>query len=66
MAQTKIPVQAVQVDYVCDECGEGKMRMLNTQLLTYPPQYPHRCTYCYAEKTFRVGYPYIEYVEVAA
>lgn len=28
--------------YDCDECGE-KMKFMGTQLLSYPPMYPHEC-----------------------
>lgn len=58
MAETKLPVQTVQVDYTCDECGKGQMRFGGVTLTSYPPQYPHRCSECGAKKTFNVIYPH--------
>lgn len=63
MPETRKPVQPVSVDYVCDECGTGKMRFGGIVWDSYPPQYPHGCTNCKANKVFHRTYPYIAYLE---
>lgn len=62
MPEKITPMQSVQIDYVCDECGIGVFHALGTTLLTYPPKYPHKCTHCNAQKTFLEIYPHIDYV----
>ena len=41
------PVQMVVVEYICDECGEGKMRRDGDIVFTSNPiQIPHKCDKC--------------------
>lgn len=57
MTEVRYEVQTFVTEYICDECGEGKMRPISKVLLTKPPRYPHRCMKCNAMKTF-TGEPY--------
>lgn len=58
MPEDKKRVQVYKVDYICDECGEGRMRSTGQALLSKPVMYPHECTHCGAKKTFRgITYP---------
>lgn len=54
-------VKPIEVDYTCDVCHNGEMRHNGFPILSDPPQYPHYCTKCYAEKIFPQIYPYIKY-----
>ena len=63
MGETKRRVIPICVDYICDKCGEGRMRPGNTYLPTYPVQYPHECDRCGNVQTFLCKYPRIEYEE---
>lgn len=53
-------VKIFQVDYVCDVCGVGHMRLSDRILfgLGIRPAFPHRCDHCGYEMTFTVQYPY--------
>jgi len=57
MPITKTPVTWFVEDYICDKCGEGKMRNAGTALLSYPPQYPHTCDKCGHQVVFSRIYP---------
>ncbi len=59
MPEIKHKVKTYEVNYRCDECGEGEMEPTGRQHLTSPPQYPHKCNYCGAKKTFGIVYPTI-------
>ncbi len=61
--KTAKKMQAVTVDYNCDECQIGKMRFDGIVLTSNPPQYPHQCNKCGHAQTFFEHYPHIEYVE---
>jgi hypothetical protein len=68
MPQTRKTVRPVLVDYVCDECGQGKMRPAGIKA-SNPPQHIHRCNFarrfgCEAEITSGRQYPYTDYIEV--
>ena len=52
-------VKTFLFEYICDKCGEGKMKHTGTVYYTNPLQYPHRCEKCGFEKTFNNVYPYI-------
>jgi len=60
MAEIETQVNTYRIEYICDECGEGKLEWNGICLTSYPPQYPHSCLHCGATKTFMgVHYPYI-------
>lgn len=41
------PVQMVLVEYICDECGEGKMvQKGHPERWNIPWRYPHQCDNC--------------------
>lgn len=62
MPETRQPVQPVEVDYTCDQCGEGKMRPTGEVLTSYPPKHPHCCDKCGARQTFTdVCYPHVTF-----
>lgn len=64
--KTADAARAFMVRLMCDKCGEGAMTPAGIQLLSNPPQYPHRCDKCGSETTIRGGktYPQTEYEEV--
>jgi hypothetical protein len=65
MPETRTALQPVRLDYTCDDCGQGQMHGTSMVLLSSPPQYPHRCDVCGAEKTFGgASYPRVEFVDV--
>jgi hypothetical protein len=58
MAEVIREALPVEIDYVCDDCGQGRMRRSNgVTLFSDPPQYEHACDHCGAVKRFRVSYP---------
>jgi hypothetical protein len=61
MAEIKHEVQTYEVDYICDECKEGRMRFTGVELTVHPPIYPHLCDKCKLRKDFRCIYPKIVY-----
>jgi hypothetical protein len=63
MSETKTPLIPFRIDMTCSKCNEGKMRPSNMTLLSNPPKYPHHCTKCDYEETYKVSYPYIDYEE---
>ena len=63
MPEIEYPVKAHEIDYTCDECGEGLMRPTGASLMTSPPYYPHVCTVCRKVENFRdTRYPYTVYL----
>ena len=58
------PVITKQVDYICDACGEGKMRPNGVSLLCSPAKFPHICNSpnCSEMQNFKCTYPKIIYV----
>ena len=41
------PVQMVVIEYICDECGEGKMKQKgHPERREVPWRYPHQCDNC--------------------
>lgn len=54
-------MQPIQIDYICDICGKGKMRPTGMMLTSNPLQYSHRCIECDSHNNFTVRYPYITY-----
>jgi hypothetical protein len=62
MPEKKMPVRTVQVNYQCDAAGcDGYMSPTGTANLSYPPRYPHRCSKCGSEESFKARYPVIRY-----
>ena len=61
MPLQQLPLRPIQLDYVCDECGEGHYRPTGTSLMSNPPQYPHRCDKCDHPHTFNERFPTIRY-----
>ena len=57
MAEKITPVEMVEIDYICDKCGEGEMRPSRFMLASDPPRCPHACTKCGHEQTFLTKYP---------
>jgi len=53
----------VQVDYVCDKCGQGNMLPAGACLTSYPPQFGHICEHCGHAQYLGSQYPFIRYVE---
>lgn len=56
-------VETVLVKMKCDKCGKGFMEKSGeTVLMTYPPQFPHKCNNCEHMENYTKQYPYIKYV----
>jgi hypothetical protein len=55
------PVEAIEVDYICDECGTGRMRHTGASLMSSPPKFVHRCNQCGSPKSFDGILPYRSY-----
>ena len=58
-----VPV-LITVKRQCDQCREGYMEEEDSKitLLTYPPQYPHKCNKCGYIQNYIKAYPYSEVV----
>jgi hypothetical protein len=67
MALEQTPIRPIQVDYKCDECGNGYYRPTGNMLLCDPPKYPHRCNNekCDGNKVFTERYPTVRYAREA-
>ncbi len=63
MGERRTTVTARQVWYTCDECNGGVLELTGTALLSDPPQFPHKCTYCGKETVLPKAYPFIEFVD---
>ena len=50
MEEKKLMMKTFLLKMIC-ECG-GEFRAGNEVLMSYPPQYPHKCTKCGEERTF--------------
>jgi len=46
--------EEIKVDYICDECGKGKMLSL---LTVFPGLFPHMCPKCETIKNLKHIYP---------
>lgn len=57
MAEQKRELKTYEVDYVCDECKNGRMRPTGVKHLTHPARYPHVCGNCGHKDSFPVIYP---------
>ena len=65
--QVERPVRMVLVEYVCDECGEGKMvQKGHPKRREIPWKYPHQCENCgHVEFLNEPPYPRTEWRELA-
>ena len=59
MPEKETEAKAIRVTLEC-ECG-GNMAWTGSQLLTYPPQYPHECELCKNVERSSRKYPYTKY-----
>ncbi|WP_444998392.1 hypothetical protein [Aliikangiella sp. IMCC44359] len=64
----KIKVKAEKMEFICDECKAGVMRLIKAAPVvkankTQPKLYRHYCTNCKCEAQFSVIYPAILYRE---
>ncbi len=59
-------VDTYKIFYSCPKCKIGELEPTGSQLSSYPPQYPHKCSNkgCNHEEIFRCTYPKIEYTEI--
>jgi len=65
MGEISQEVRTFEVHYICDECGKGEMKASGACLMSNPPQFPHRCQECGAEKTmFNKAYPFTTYEKI--
>jgi len=65
MPESKREVKTYNVDYICDECGKGKMKLEGSCLTSFPTQYPHICDNCGASMTFtKTYYPHVIYEKI--
>ena len=63
MSETRSQVRVMRVNYICDRCNNGNMISTGYALLSHPPQHNHQCEMCEWTQTFKVQYPYTEYVK---
>ena len=56
----EIRINLTEVDMVCDDCGDGRMRPTATVLKEYPPKYIHMCDNCCKLGSYDKIYPYRE------
>lgn len=62
MPEIKQPVQAMEVNYVCDKCGHGMMVSAG-DMNPSTGEIPHKCMICSHQQMFKwVSYPKITYV----
>ena len=66
MSEIHSLVRIKRTDYVCDQCGEG--RMVNTGVWweihsTGAKSHCHRCEVCGVQVTFSTTYPKTEYLQ---
>jgi len=62
--QREKTINATLVEYQCDECGKGVMRITDEKpLLSNPRQWKHACSNCGKESHFTFVLPVIEYKE---
>lgn len=54
------------VHMVCDKCKKGKMMPIGMELMSYPPQYPHKCDNCGHAVNYSISYPYQKLVPIEA
>ena len=59
-------VNTYEVDYICDECGKGKMYPTGSLKTVMPPIYTHVCSNreCMANADLDREYPYIKHVKL--
>lgn len=62
MAEIYKKLKPVQVDYICDTCGEGELKPTGAMKLSYPPLYTHKCSKCNEVFDLKKTYPSIEYI----
>lgn len=60
MTERHTPLQAYRCVYLCDVCG-SEMESTGHVLLSFPPQYPHRCSNDHSV-ILGSSYPRIEYL----
>ena len=66
MAEQEFKVKVVGVDYICDECKDGKMEVSGSMIIKSPDEYkiPHKCNKCNHEQLFLEKYPTIRHLRV--
>jgi DNA-directed RNA polymerase subunit RPC12/RpoP len=65
MPEIESEVKTIQVDYICDECGDGFMIFTGSQGMSNPPYNYHRCDKCGFEIGFYgVIYPGIRHIKL--
>lgn len=52
MAEKEIEVKTFRIHYYCDECEDGELLPTGMLLSSWPPQFPHACNKCAANKIF--------------
>lgn len=60
----KVEMITYKVKAKCEKCGEGYMQSRGEALLSYPPQYIHKCNKCGYEAYYREIYPKIIHEEI--
>lgn len=63
MPEVRQPIQPVQIDYLCDECGEP-MRATGIHQPVNPPRIQHKCLNDHEQWFSGKQYPIIEWVEI--
>ena len=68
MPETVKPLLPVQINYTCDECGEGVMVVVPNKGLSLvdsrqAAETVHECSHCQHQQSFTSRYPYIHYTD---
>ena len=64
MTEQRHEVKVFEVEYKCDHCHEGVMRLGALMQPTLSPKYQHNCNKCGAVECFLTVYPCIRYERV--
>jgi hypothetical protein len=57
MAEKRTLVNTYVVRMECDRCHNGVLLPTGKILLSDPPKFPHKCSFCEHEMTYDVKYP---------
>ncbi len=61
MPEIKHEVKTYEVNYKCDECGQGEMESTRKKDVGFEKTYGHKFNYCGEQKSFEYRYPNYRY-----
>lgn len=63
MKEFKFNVRVVQINAMCEVCGD-LLKPTGVCLMSDPPWYEHKCRGCGEQETLRNSYPYLGYERI--